>query len=152
MPMQVICVRFQLISKPEANTEYTVGHARIFTSRSRIVCTAANLPFLLDPDVGRKLPRKFVTQAQAEFGAVEPGTDTQFGYVLRGQVQLGARLQDQALGNALVKFGFDTCRDVALSREESGSIDLEKVGCQSLDTDHCMGALRSGEVLTNACL
>src|SRR3546814_2918327 len=72
--------------------------------------------------------------------------------VCSSDLHFGPRLQDQPLGNALVQFGFDTCRQIAPGRQESGPVDLEHIGRKALHADDGMGTLGTGQVLPDTSL
>ena len=63
--------------------------------------------------------------------------------------QLGARLEDQPLGDPLVELALDPRGQLALVRQEGRGIDLEEIWCEALDADNGMGPSRSGEVLAD---
>src|SRR3546814_2662236 len=65
----------------------------------------------------------------------QPRTDVVLRNILRGEIDLGARLQDQALGNALVVIALDPAQNIALGREEQRAFDFEHAGSQALDAD-----------------
>src|SRR3546814_9875258 len=101
--------------------------ARFFTCKARVVRALTDLPFVLQPYVWCELTSEFVAQPHPQLDRVETGSDTQFGNVLRLQITFGPRLQDQPLGNALVQFGFETCRQIAPGRKDSGPLELENI-------------------------
>src|SRR3546814_10064973 len=49
-------------------------------------------------------------------------------------------------------FGFDTCRQIAPGRQESGPVDLEHIGRKALHADDGMGTLGTGQVLPDTSL
>src|SRR3546814_9819335 len=66
---------------------------------------------------------------------------------------LGARLQDQALGNALVVIALDPAQNIALGREEQRAFDFEHAGSQALDADRRVSAVGpAAEVLADTAL
>src|SRR3546814_3819665 len=83
----------------------------------------------------------------------QPRTDVVLRNILRGEIDLGARLQDQALGNALVVIALDPAQNIALGREEQRAFDLEHAGSQALDADRRVSAVGpAAEVLADTAL
>src|SRR3546814_5585641 len=80
----------------------------------------------------------------------QPRTDVVLRNILRGEIDLGARLQDQALGNALVVIALDPAQNIALGREEQRAFDFEHAGSQALDADRRVSAVGpAAEVLAD---
>src|SRR3546814_11820121 len=60
--------------------------------------------------------------------------------------------QEQPWGKSVVQFCFDTCRQIAPGRQESGPVDLEHIGRKALHADDGMGTLGTGQVLPDTSL
>src|SRR3546814_12099004 len=75
------------------------------------------------------------------------------GHILRGEVELGARLEDQPLDDPLVVIAFQAAEQIALGRKEGCAFDLEHIGRKSLESDGRVGAARRWlEIVTDARL
>jgi len=103
-------------------------------------------------DIGCEFAGEFVAHAQSQLGLVEAPADVMSGNVLRREVDLRTRLQNQPLGDPLVDFDLGTGGEIAPGREECGRIDLDAIWRDPLDADHGARAVPAREVVKHAHL
>src|SRR3546814_1966509 len=73
--------------------------------------------------------------------------------LLGREVELGARLEDQPLGDALIVVALQAREHVALVGEEQRALYVEPIGRQPLEPDRGVGTRRIGlEVIADARL
>ena len=96
----------------------------------------AECPAILDADIRRELTADVVAQAKAGLGVAQPGPDTDLATVLSREIDLGTRLEDQALGDALVVITRRASHQLTLIRQEQCAFDVEEAWCEPLETDH----------------
>lgn len=105
-------------SEPEADPGNDAGPRRVVADGARELRRAADLALPDIAQIEREFAGELIAQAQAQFGTrCAWRADTLFAHVLKRDVQFRRRLQDQALGDALVVAPFDTGGDIALVRQ-----------------------------------
>ncbi|EOQ79655.1 hypothetical protein K652_15507 [Pseudomonas aeruginosa VRFPA02] len=103
------------------------------------------------PDVGRELATDLVAQAQAQLAIGKARTDAAGGIVPAVQVDLGAGLEDQPVGQQDVVLALQAQRALAVLAEEGGDFRLEVVERQALHAERRPGLRRAGlEILAHA--
>ena len=85
----------------------------------------AKPPLLIDPDIGCKFAHELVSQAQAGLDTIDADANPELWYVLCRKAYFRTRLQDQPLGDTLVKLALDPRGDITLVGDEGGRIDFE---------------------------
>ena len=78
--------------------------------------TESALPF--DADIGRDLTFEFVSKPKAGIDRVQARASFALGNVLRRQVRLDARLQDESLRQQKFILSLDACSEIALFAEK----------------------------------
>ena len=116
--------------KPEANAGDEAGGMDVLARKPRQPRRVSGFAQIGNADVRCELAAEFVAQARAELYVDQPRTDVVLRNILRGEIDLGARLQDQALGNALVVIALDPAQNIALGREEQRAFDFEHAGAR----------------------
>src|SRR3546814_1157947 len=140
-------------SKPGPDAEYKAGASRLLACRTRIARSVPNFSVIGYADIGRELAPDLVGEAQAQCGSGRRRPDAVLGNILSREIELEARLEDQALGDPLVIIALGEGENIALVGQEQSAFDLKPVGRQSLDADGRVGTRRIGlEVVADAGL
>src|SRR3546814_8367459 len=112
--------------EPEADAGDEAGGMDVLAGKPRQPRRVAGCAQIRDIDIGCELAAELIAQALAELYVDQPRAEVVLRNILRGEIDLGARLQDQALGNALVVIALDPAQNIARGREEQRAFDFEQ--------------------------
>src|SRR5690606_38998706 len=126
----------KLPSEPRPNADEKLQAPRVVSRRASEVGRRAGLSLPSETYVGRELSFDPVAQPQAALDGAESRADPELRNALRGEVELHARLQHEALSDSQIVLGLESPGDVAVVGHERRRVDVEHVREQPLHAEH----------------
>ena len=130
-PGRMVNLRPTLI--PGANTDQQSGRIRFAASRFDEIRRPAKAALVFDTYIGRELPLDLIAKAKPCAQRNQTRAGFKLRDILRRKLNLGPRLQDEALGQQQLILCLYARGEVAVCREEGRRVDFEQIGRKALD-------------------
>jgi len=127
-------------SEPEAHARDEACVADVASVGARKISGVGKAALPMDPDIGCELARELIAQPDAKLDAGQARTNAIAWDVLCGQIDLGARLNNQPLRNAHIVVAACAHKYVTPIGEENRAFQLKPVRRETFDADRRIGA------------
>ncbi len=125
-----------IVSEPKAKSRYAENGLRCLAFCLAKLSRFKKRLLVAHAHVGRELSCELVAQPQAHLEVPQTLAHAELRDALDGDVDLCARLRDQALGHKEVMCRANAHRDVASLTDEKRRFDLDEVGHHPFEADH----------------